>query len=41
MEDEENYIVPFEIETYKGKYMKIKRNDFKIILDPNKYDINS
>jgi hypothetical protein len=41
MEDEDVNKMPFEIETYKGKFMKIKRRDFKILLDPNKYHISS
>jgi hypothetical protein len=41
IEEEDVMKIPFEIETYKGKFMKIKKRDFKILLDPNKYHISS
>jgi len=41
MDEEDVTTIPYEIETFKGKYMKIKKRDFKIILDPNKYNISS
>lgn len=39
--EEELFVTPIEITPFKGKYMKIRRGDFFVILDPNKYDIAS
>ncbi len=41
MDDENLFVTPLEIIPFKGKYMKIKRGEHFVILDPNKYDISS
>lgn len=41
MDDDQLCVTPLEIIPFKGKYMKIKRGDHFLILDPNKYDISS
>jgi len=41
MEDDKVILSPIELMPFKGKYMKIKRGEQVLILDPNKYDISS
>ena len=41
MDDDYLFVTPLEIIPFKGKYMKIKRGEHFLILDPNKYDISS
>lgn len=41
MEGEHLNLTPIELMPFKGKYMKIKKGEQILILDPNKYDISS